>query len=254
MNGRARARLDFFLKPAPAPPAACRRAPVFQARESIAHMKSATLRHLRLAALSLCAIVMLAGCSPYGWPQKGFIRGYEYRYRVFEAGQSLPSTLEGPYDGDQLAQRFLPVGALNRAMEVLSQEGFVLWKIERIPGSTYYTFTFRRSRPMGFRPTLAPAEFTGVYQVQSPGDTSQYYALGPIYAGYTVVIFHGAEVPQVVDAKWDGKHLQSQCGDTHHEFMLSGDGLTLVHTQDRILSGGLERKVFRAQRVQTGKP
>lgn len=213
-------------------------------------MKPYLTRHWSHVLIGMCGILMLAGCTRFTWvPDR-----YEYRYRVFQAGAPMPSTMQAPFSKDELTQRFLPAGAVNRSIELLAKDDFRLMRIEQVPDTGYYTFIFRRPIPWRQRPQRAPTEYTGVYQVQPPNDTTTYVALTPTYEGYTGVVFHGSEVPEVIEAKWDGEELKGQTGHIQHSFLVSGDGFAIVYVREDLSEKGFERKVLNARRVQTGQP
>lgn len=198
---------------------------------------------------AVAALVTLNGCF-MTWSGDH----YEYRYRVFQARELMAGEIEGPIATETLAQRYLPPAEVGRAMDSLTREGFKLWKIQKVADTPYYTFILRRPVAGQMRPMRAPTEYAGVYQVQEPADTTNFYAFQPTYYGYTVVRFHGAADPLVIESRWDGDKLECNQGDTHHIFIMSGDGLAITHTEERLLADRIERKVYFARRVQTGQP
>ncbi len=123
-------------------------------------------RFLRLAMISLAALT-LGGCVVFPLMPRG--DAYEYRYRVLQAGRPLPSTMRAPLPLQTIAETTLPPGALNYAMDQLASEDFRLTGVERIKDTDFYTFKFQRPIPMGYRPTRAPMEFTGVYRPAAMG-------------------------------------------------------------------------------------
>jgi hypothetical protein len=200
---------------------------------------------------AVAALAMLSGCCGLSLCDSA---RWEYRYRVFKAAEEMPSMLEGPIDADILSQRFLPASDVNKAMDDLTKEGFKLVKIERIKDTPYCTFVLRRPLTVKMRPMKAPMEYIGTYQVQPPNAQTIYYSLSPTYYGYMVVIFNGSETPRVLETTWDGDKLVCTEGDLHHTFLLSGDGFAIAHAEEKILPDRLERKIFNARRIQTGKP
>ena len=205
-------------------------------------------RSIRMAALAaLTTLVLTAGCATGTW----FYQAYEYRYRVFESQKPMPRKLMAPIVGEAVANRFLQMDALNRSIDLLSTEGFELWKIERIPGTGYYTFTFRRSLPQGLRPTIAPMEFTGVYRATPPTPATTFYALIPRHEGYTAYIFNeGEPAPRIIDLAWNRDRLVAHEGNIDHTFMLSGDGLVISHIEEHMLPERLKRYEIIVRRVQ----
>ena len=201
-----------------------------------------------MAALAaMTTLILTAGCATGPL----FYEAHEYRYRVFESQKPMPSKLMAPIVGEAIANRFLQIDALNRSIDLLSTEGFELWKIERIPGTSYYTFTFRRLLPQGLRPTIAPMEFTGVYQATAPTPTTTYYALNPRNQGYTAYIFNAGEpAPKIIELTWTRDRLEAHEGDVDHTFMLSGDGLVISHIEEHMLSERLKRYEVIARRTQ----
>jgi hypothetical protein len=212
-------------------------------------MKSTVSFRRGYAVIAVCGMLLLTGCA--GTMGVGH---YEYRYRIFEAKQMMPSATEVPISTEMLAQRYQPAADIHRAMDDLTREGFRLSKIDRIQWSNYYTFTFRRPLPSGTPPQRAPMELSGAYRTQSPGNSSRYYACSPSYNGCTVVVLDGSETPEVIETTWDGHQLVGRSEDCHHSFCLSGDGLSITHIQEKMLAGGMDRQVFSAMRLQNGRP
>jgi hypothetical protein len=196
----------------------------------------------------LAVLTMLGGCMSFGSGR------YEYRYRVFQAKEEMPTVMPGPIGSDILAQRFIPPAEINKCMDALTADGFTLWRIEKVPDTSYYTFVLRRPMAARMRPMRAPTEFCGVYQVQAPNDQTFFYAFQPTYYGYTVIRFHGAEEPKIIETKWDGNKLACRDGDTHHQIVLSGDGFSIIHAEERLMPNKLDRKVYTARRIVTGQP
>lgn len=199
---------------------------------------------------ALAALCLLGGCRHYYFCGER----YEYRYRVFEAKETMPKAMEGPIGSDILAQRFNPPSDVNKALDSLTAEGFKLWRIEKVRDTNYHTFILRRPVTGKMAPMRAPSEYTGVYQVQAPGDTTTFYAFQPTYYGFTIVRFHGADEPQIIETRWDGDKLVCNEGNVHHVIILTADGFSIVHSEDYLVAKGLERKVINARRVNTAQP
>lgn len=216
---------------------------------ALCRMKMLFLFRLVLAATVLS---MLSGCfmNTDSWR-------YEYRYRVFQSKEEMPSMLQGPIDADLLTQRFVPPAEINKCMDELTSQGFKLWRVEPVPDSPYCTFILRRPVKGEMRPMRAPMEFCGVYEVaEHAGVPTVFYAFQPTYYGYTVVRFEGADDPAVFDTKWDGgkSQLVGDDGQTHHVIVMTANGSAIVDAQEKILPDRLDRKIFTARRVNTGQP
>lgn len=207
-----------------------------------------TLRLTR-SLTALAALLMLAGCGTLVTHHTD----WEYRYRVFEALDPLPLTMNAPLSRSMLAERFVPVGALNRSFDQLTSEGFEFVKVERVPGTQYHTFIFRRLLPPGYRPTRAPMEYTGVFMVEGSDANPTYLSLAPRFKGYTVFTFTGGKMVDQFDADWNGEELTARVGPVDHTLLISNDGMSLAHTSESIEHKVLNRKVINAMRVQSGK-
>lgn len=219
----------------------------FTSREFNRRMKAFASLRLLFALAALC---LLGGCSHYYFCGER----YEYRYRVFEAKETMPKAMEGPIGSDILAQRYNPPSEINKCLDSLTAEGFKLWRIEKVRDTNYYTFILRRPVIGKMAPMRAPTEFCGVYQVQAPNDQTTFYAFQPTYYGYTVIRFHGADDPAIIETKWDGDKLVADAAGVHHIFILTADGFSIVHSEDHLLAKGLDRKIFNARRINTAQP
>lgn len=210
-------------------------------------MNAQVLRCCRHLA-AVCVLLLIAGCRIL--PPASPIEAFEYRYRVFQAGQPLPTTMEAPLPLQVLTERTLPAGALNHSMDQLSKEGFKLHDIEQIPETGYYIFNFRKPVIDRYLPTQAPMEFTGVYRPATSGHMMVYYAFTPKYPGYTVTLFGRGELPTVLQAEWTGKMLRAQQGQTRFSFVIAGDGRTVTAIEETPLKGELQRNVVTLERME----
>lgn len=176
---------------------------------------------------------------------------FEYRYRTFEALKPLPDQMMQPISDDLLAERFIPLAALNRSMDLLSQQGFNLWKIKRVQQSQYYTLIFRRALPEGYRPTRAPMEMIGLFEAQPPAESSRYYYFSPTLEGYTVFISPSGQPIQSIQTRWNQREeqLMGQVGPVEHLFRLGRRGQTIMHIAEKLTPGKLEREVIDLRRV-----
>ncbi|MCE5228175.1 hypothetical protein LLG95_01080 [bacterium] len=209
-------------------------------------MNALVFRCCRLS-IAMLAMLTLAGCLVA--PLVPRSDAYEYRYRVFQAGQALPSTMTPPFPMEILTERTLPPGGLNHAMDQLSEQGFKLNSLQQIPDTEFYIFKFRKPIVDGYRPSQAPMEFTGVYRptsVQLP----VYYAFTPKYPGYDVTIFGRSEAPLQVKADWNGKYLSARDGATRFTFVLSGDGHSVTAIEETPVQNELQRNVLSLERME----
>lgn len=203
-------------------------------------------RCLRLVMI-ITAALTLAGCT-YG-PIVLHRNAYEYRYRVFQAGKPLPTTMHAPLPIEIIAESVMPAGALNHAMDQLAAEDFKLSRLERIPDTDFYVFVFQRPVVDGYLPTRAPMEFTGVYRPATGGHLPMYYVLTPRYTGYNVTIFGRGESPAQIKCEWDGKVLFAREGQTDYTFIMAGDGRSVTAIEDTLREGELQRSVMSLERV-----
>ncbi len=185
----------------------------------------------------LLAMLMVAGCVRVA------PRAYEFRYRVLEAGAPLPATMTSPLPLELLTERILPPGEFNRELDRLTQEGFLLHEVQRVDATNYHVFTFRRPIREGYRPTLAPMEFTGVFMPVSPQRPAIYYAFTPRYRGYDVTVFGVGPTPATFSAEWKDGLLRANVGSTRHTFGLVGDGRGITHIMETMRAGVLDRQV-----------
>jgi hypothetical protein len=202
------------------------------------------------ARFALCATLMggfgtlLAGCQTVG------AGAYEERYRIFQA-LDLGATIRPDDPPEVIAQKFGPTAAVNFAFEQLAQEGFTLHKMEGLPtggGSTL--FTFRRRIPEGYRPTIAPMEFTGLYQVENERPAPPtYYVFIPQLEGYTVHVFGPEGNNHTYQAEWTGQELRWEAGGRVNYVRLSGDGSWLSRWIDEAETG--RRNTIVARRVRS---
>lgn len=211
-------------------------------------MNSMTVR-LTQSFVALASLLLLAACGTLVHHNTN----WEYRYRVFEALDPLPAMMNAPVSNSLLSERFAPLGAINRSFDQLSSEGFEMVKIDRVPGTQYHTFTFRRELPPGYRPTRAPMEYTGVFEAQGPTAKATYYSLVPRFKGYAVHIFTDGQLVDHFDVDWNGEELTTRIGPVDHTLLISNDGLSLAHISEKIEHKALERKVVDARRIQSGK-
>ncbi len=208
---------------------------------------SRTLQLASLAALGLAGLACATGDNIY--------TTYEERYRVFLLkNQVTPQRLVEDPDGS--AKNFPAMASLNRSFEELAGEGFKLVKIEPLlDGGGATQFVFRRAIPEGYRPTLAPLDFAGLYRWQNEDKSKTvYYILDPRPDGYRV---HLVTPPgeEIVNARWDGAKLNWRVGDEENSAVLSPDGRSLLHTESTLLPNTpLSTRTTEALRVLESKP
>ncbi len=193
-----------------------------------------------LAPCALVAMLLAAGCAA---PMHQ--AAYEYRYRVFEAGQPLPSTMEQTLVDQVVLRSFNTPAELNASIDELTKEGFVLEKVEQVRDTPYYVFVFQRELPLGFRQTRAPAEFAGSFRPDNQMFSGIQYTFTPVYQGYKVSILRPGLDPQVVDAVWTGSALVAEKDRTQHTFLLGGTGSAVTHVEETLgAPGAMSRQVF----------
>ena len=170
----------------------------------------------------LTAALLTTGCVFRAAPV------YEETYRVFYGTESFYD-IDPDATSDEIARKFAPTATLNRSIDELAREGYVLYEMEPLAGRDRPTLLrFRRLIENGRRPTTAPAEYLGVYAT----DDGAYYILTPYRLGYFVHLLNPGSRDQIVKAKWDGKRLRWQEGEFENGIELSPDARTLTLTVD----------------------
>ena len=190
------------------------------------------MRPMAVVATVVLAAAM-AGCSLIPRP-------LEERSRVFDP-DAARLDLDPGATPDEIAQRFAPTAALNLSIDSLAREGFVLDKVEELPGGMGQSvLRFRRPIPGWGRPTPAPMEFTGLYQVQDGAESPTYFIFMPHPRGYEIHIL-GPEGSLAALAVWDGGLLKWQDGDLLNSFALFPDGRGVTLSIDTVAVGDVDR-------------